>query len=267
MFPGAAWQRVDRDPAHGTRVQPPRAGLHHGAVQRRRGLRAGVQQAGRVRLLHAAVPDTLGIQSTIGRAEYHAMQLSLRKRFSEGYQFDVNYTLGFAKDHGSLLEGDGTFGNFDNGGYTGFLIDSWKPDKQYGRADFDVRHLVNFNWIAEVPVGRGRGSARTCQACSTPCWATGPRQASCAGAAASRSASTTAASAGPPTGTCRAMRCWSIPIVMPETSGRRANAVSGYPSPFADVEEALSMFRRARPGEVGCATSSRATATSRSTSA
>ena len=63
--------------------------------------------------------DTLGIQSTIGRAEYDAMQLSLRKRFSEGYQFDVNYTLGSAKDHGSLLEGDATFGNFDNGGYTG----------------------------------------------------------------------------------------------------------------------------------------------------
>ena len=52
------------------------------------------------------------------------MQLSLRKRFSAGYQFDVNYTLGYAKDHGSLLEGDSTFGNFDNGGYTGFLIDT-----------------------------------------------------------------------------------------------------------------------------------------------
>ncbi len=100
--------------------------------------------------------DTLGIQSTIAQAEYDAMQVSLRKRFSEGYQFDVNYTLGSAKDHGSLLEGDATFGNFDNGGYTGFLIDSWDPDKQYGRADFDVRHLVNFNWIAEVPVGRGK---------------------------------------------------------------------------------------------------------------
>ena len=96
------------------------------------------------------------MQSTIGRSEYDAMQLSLRKRFSEGYQFDVNYTLGFAEDHGSLLEGDSTFGVFDNGGYTGFLIDTWNPDKQYGRADFDVRHLINFNWIAEVPVGRGK---------------------------------------------------------------------------------------------------------------
>ena len=53
--------------------------------------------------------DTLGIQSTIGRSEYDALQVSLRKRFSDGYQFDVNYTLGYAKDHASLLEGDKVF--------------------------------------------------------------------------------------------------------------------------------------------------------------
>ena len=32
------------------------------------------------------------------------MQLSLRKRWSKGYQFDVNYTLAHAQDHGSPVE-------------------------------------------------------------------------------------------------------------------------------------------------------------------
>ena len=96
------------------------------------------------------------MQSTIGRSQYDALQVSVRKRFSEGYQFDLNYTFGYAKDHGSLVENDTTFALFSNGGYTGFMIDSWDPDKQYGNSDYDVRHLLNANWIADLPFGRGR---------------------------------------------------------------------------------------------------------------
>ena len=55
------------------------------------------------------------MQSTIGRSSYDAMQLSVRKRCSDSYQFDVNYTLGHAKDHASLLEGDYVFQTFGNG--------------------------------------------------------------------------------------------------------------------------------------------------------
>ena len=194
--------------------------------------------------------DTLGIQSTIARAEYDAMQLSFRKRFSDGYQFDVNYTLGKAKDHGSLLEGDGTFATFDNGGYTGFLIDSWDADKQYGRADFDVRHLVNFNWIAEVPVGRGKHFGANMPGVLNAVlgeWST---------------AGIVRWSSGFPFNVFNCRQCWSTnwnlqgnavlidPNDVPETRTTR-DAVSGYPSPFADVDDALSKFRRAYPGEPG----------------
>ena len=48
--------------------------------------------------------DSLAGQSTMARSEYNAMQLSLRKRWSHGYQFDFNYTLAHAKDHGSAVE-------------------------------------------------------------------------------------------------------------------------------------------------------------------
>ena len=50
--------------------------------------------------------DSLAGISSIGRSNYNAMVVTLRKRYSAGVQFDVNYTLGYAKDHGSLLEGD-----------------------------------------------------------------------------------------------------------------------------------------------------------------
>ena len=49
--------------------------------------------------------DSLGVQSTIGRSDYDALQLTLRKRFSAGYQFDLNYTLAHAKDHGLAARG------------------------------------------------------------------------------------------------------------------------------------------------------------------
>ncbi len=194
--------------------------------------------------------DTLGIQSTIARAEYDAMQLSLRKRFSEGYQFDLNYTLGYASDHGSLLEGDETFQDFDNGGYTGFLLDTWNPDKQYGRADFDVRHLINLNWIAEVPVGRGKRFGSDMPAVLDAIvgdWST---------------AGIVRWSSGFPFSVFNCRQCWSTnwnlqgnavlidPNDVPETRTTR-DQVSGYPSPFADVDDALTKFRRANPGEVG----------------
>ena len=99
---------------------------------------------------------SLAAQSTIARSDYNALQVTLRKRYSHGYQFDVNYTLAHSKDHGSAIERGSAFTEFDNGGYTGFLINSWEPDQQYANSDFDIRHQLNVNWVAELPFGQGR---------------------------------------------------------------------------------------------------------------
>ena len=52
---------------------------------------------------------SLAAQSTIARSDYNAMQLTLRKRYSNGYQFDVNYTFAHSKDHGSAIERGSSF--------------------------------------------------------------------------------------------------------------------------------------------------------------
>jgi Carboxypeptidase regulatory-like domain len=194
--------------------------------------------------------DTLGVQSTTGRSEYDALQLSVRKRFSEGYQFDVNYTLGHAKDHASLVEGDKVFADFDNGGYTGFLINSWEPDKQYGNADFDVRHLLNVNWIAELPFGQGKkwgGALPGALDAVIGGWAT---------------AGVFRITSGFPLTVINCRQCWATnwnlqgnaelatPGVLPPM-GTTKDVIDGYPSPFKDPQSAVDFFRRARPGEVG----------------
>jgi Carboxypeptidase regulatory-like domain/TonB dependent receptor-like, beta-barrel len=194
--------------------------------------------------------DTLGVQSTIGRSQYDALQLSVRKRFSQGYQFDVNYTLGYAKDHASLLEGDEVFANYTNGGYTGFLMNSWDPDKQYGNSDYDVRHLVNVNWIADLPFGRSRKFASQLPGVLDAViggWST---------------AGVVRVTSGFPFTVINCRQCWptnwdyqgnaelTTPGVLPPM-GTTKDVIEGYPSPFKDPSTAVDYFRRAYPGEVG----------------
>ncbi len=99
--------------------------------------------------------DSLGAISTLGKSEYHALQASLRKKYSDGVQFDLNYTLSKSNDMSSAVERGSFFTEYGAGGYSGFLINSWDPRTSWGRSDFDVRHQINLNWIADLPFGRG----------------------------------------------------------------------------------------------------------------
>ena len=155
-----------------------RSRLHHAALQRRRVLRSGVQHARRVRVLHAAVRHARPCRAPSAARSTTRCSSRVRKRFSDGYQFDVNYTLGYAKDHASLLEGDYDVRELQHGGYTGFLIDSWDPDqelRQRGlRRPAPGEHELDRGPAVRPAAGN---SAATCTARSTPSSAAGPRRA------------------------------------------------------------------------------------------
>jgi len=195
---------------------------------------------------------SLAAQSSIARSSYNAMQLTLRKRWSNGYQFDVNYTLSHAKDHGSAVEKGSSFttNDFDSGGYTGFAINTWNLDQQYADADFDVRHQINTNWIAELPFGRGKPIGK-----DVPGWFNAIiGEWSVAGLWRWTS--------GFPFVVQNCRSCWATnwnlqgnaelvtPGVLPETKTTK-NIVNGLPSPFADPKAAIDFFRRDFPGESG----------------
>ncbi len=108
--------------------------------------------------------DSLAAISSIGRSNYHAMMLSLRKRYTGGTQFDINYTLSQSKDLGSQVERGSAFGNFSNGGSSGFLINSFDPELNWGSRTSTCAIQLNVNGLAELPFGRGRrwgGNANT----------------------------------------------------------------------------------------------------------
>ena len=93
--------------------------------------------------------------TTIGRSEYHSLQLSMRKRASHGVSYALNYTLSKSLDHSSTPERQETDGFF-TGGYTGFTINAWQPNLEYSFSDFDMRHQFNGYMTWDLPVGRGR---------------------------------------------------------------------------------------------------------------
>lgn len=87
--------------------------------------------------------------STIGTSDYHSGQVSLRKRLSRGMSFDLNYTYSHSIDISSGLQTSGAYG-------AAFIQNPLDINANRGSSDFDVRHLVNANFIAELPFGKGK---------------------------------------------------------------------------------------------------------------
>jgi hypothetical protein len=92
--------------------------------------------------------SNLNAWSSIMPTWYHAGQLLIRKRFSAGTQFDFNYTFSKSEDWASVVERNGLF--------TGSVLNSWNPWLRKAVSDYDVRHNINFNGVAELPFGKGR---------------------------------------------------------------------------------------------------------------
>ena len=83
---------------------------------------------------------------------YNGLQTSLRRRFSDRYSWDVNYTLGKSE---ATQGGDLSvyyLGSLNN------IQDFWNPELDYGPSTNDIRHRLNASFIYELPgVGGGQG--------------------------------------------------------------------------------------------------------------
>jgi len=100
--------------------------------------------------------------SSIGSSNYHALQASLRKQFSHGVQFDFNYTFSKSMDITSAASrvGFSVYG-YQNIGLVGSrLANAFSPNLARAVSDYDLTHQINLNWIADLPIGKGRALAR-----------------------------------------------------------------------------------------------------------
>ncbi|HRH41673.1 MAG TPA: carboxypeptidase regulatory-like domain-containing protein [Pyrinomonadaceae bacterium] len=81
-----------------------------------------------------------------GRYRYNSMQTEIRRRFTNGFSFQANYTFQkILSDIGSDAQA-----RFDP------LLDNAQPGLEYSRPDYDRTHTVNINTIYELPFGKGK---------------------------------------------------------------------------------------------------------------
>ncbi|HXI41862.1 MAG TPA: hypothetical protein VNH83_17890, partial [Bryobacteraceae bacterium] len=95
----------------------------------------------------------LSAMRSIGTGSYHAMQWSVRKRFSDNLQFDFNYTWSKSIDLGSY----GDAANADpNGAFRGIIENAWFPAQMKAVSDYDATHLFSAFMVAELPFGKNK---------------------------------------------------------------------------------------------------------------
>jgi len=92
--------------------------------------------------------------ASIAQSNYNALQTSLTRQFSKGMSFQINYTWAHAIDDAS-----DAFQPQQN--QTVFPPNSFELKREKGNSSFDVRNRVVFNYIAELPYGRGKDRLNT----------------------------------------------------------------------------------------------------------
>ena len=93
--------------------------------------------------------STMPMWQNAGEADFHGMTVAFRRRFSNGLQFDFNYTWSHSIDNGSAAE--------SGAGEQGASIqDIYNLSAFRGSSDFDIRHNFNANFMYALPVGKGQ---------------------------------------------------------------------------------------------------------------
>jgi hypothetical protein len=84
----------------------------------------------------------------VGNSNYNAMNLRVQKRYSQGLQFQANYTFSrFINDIASRNEPGGVSNDFQN---------AYQRRGDRGLSGFDVKNRLVLSAVWEVPVGKGR---------------------------------------------------------------------------------------------------------------
>ncbi|HTK37602.1 MAG TPA: hypothetical protein VL325_03845, partial [Pyrinomonadaceae bacterium] len=179
---------------------------------------------------------------TIARSDYHAAAFSLRQRLG-GLTWDLNYTWSHSLDDTSGLQTAGSFGS-------AFILNPLLQHDNYASSDFDMRHIVNFNGVWQVPIGKGKT------------FLNGMNSFVDALLGGWQLSSIVRYNSGEPIGTNNKyfdnagwVTNWNLKSAVIQTrpidTGVFLNGSGGLPTMFSDPKEAYHSFRSPFPGETG----------------
>ena len=86
---------------------------------------------------------------------YNGLQLSVKKKISDGLEVGGNYTYSHSIDGGSSWHNSQTTANGSAAG-DGFTTDLTRPQLDRGNSTFDIRHRFTFNYVWQLPFMRNR---------------------------------------------------------------------------------------------------------------
>jgi len=110
-------------------------------------------QTGTVQILPNPNMGILDLLGNLGESNYNALQVELRRRFSQGLSLQANYT--FQKTLDNISPGNPGINSEDQTRVAAFL-DNQNQHLDYGRADYDQTHVFNINAVYDLPFGRGK---------------------------------------------------------------------------------------------------------------
>jgi len=88
-------------------------------------------------------------------SSYNSMQVQFVKRYSQGFQFNVNYTFSKSLDTSSC-EGQFCSTNLGNWSNTNPQLYDGPRRLEKSNSTYDIPHNIHFSWVAEAPFGRGK---------------------------------------------------------------------------------------------------------------
>lgn len=175
--------------------------------------------------------------STVAKSNYNGGSLSFRQRLGDGtLSYDVNYTFSKSFDNASGLQTAGTYGS-------AFILNPLRPDDNYAVSDFDVRHVLNANFIFQLPFGKGKKFMSNLNSVAD------------AFLGGWQMTGVFRYNTGLPASTPFDAATWATNWNVQSNGVRRravnATAVRSTANLFADPVAAYQSFRNARPGETG----------------
>ncbi len=90
-------------------------------------------------------------QNSIGYGNYNGLEATVSRRFNNGFSFRSAYTYSHSLDNAPQELENNSGAPPDGRNYAGW----------YGRSDFDIPHRVSFNYVYELPFGRGKSFLNT----------------------------------------------------------------------------------------------------------
>jgi len=99
-------------------------------------------------------PEFTGVTTDVkpvANSIYHALQITVEKRYSNGLQLSANYTWSKSIDDASTYDDNVTWlGSFTS------LQDPNKPWLERSLSTFDIPHVFKLNYTYDLPIGKGR---------------------------------------------------------------------------------------------------------------